>query len=99
MNVEEIFFKYFAEKKFLCVWRGPLLALPTHYDFFCIFTNPMGRVGLVVAMCVCFSVCPWVSLMSPFHVIFLRGWTGADHASSVDWCNLDFDLDLDLDLE
>ena len=60
--------------------------------------GPPGRVGLVVAMCVCLSVCLFVCLMSPFHVIFLRGRTGAEVASSVDWCNLDLDLDLDLDL-
>ena len=57
--------------------------------------GPLGRVGLVVAMCVCF----FVSLMSPFHVIFLRGPTGAERALSVDWCDLDLNLDLDLDLD
>ena len=39
----------------------------------------------------------FVSLMSPFHVIFLRGRTGAERASSVDWCDLDLDLDLNLE--
>ena len=33
--------------------------------------------------------------MSPFHVIFLRGWTGAQRASSVDLCDLDLDLNLE----
>ena len=37
--------------------------------------------------------------MSPFHVIFLRGRTGAERASSVDWCNLNLDLNLGLDLD
>ena len=41
----------------------------------------------------------FVCLMSPFHVIFLRGRTGAERASSVDWCDLDLNLDLDLDLD
>ena len=27
--------------------------------------------------------------------IFLRGRTGVERASSVDWCNLDLDLDLE----
>ena len=57
--------------------------------------SPLGRVGLVVAMCVCFFVSLFVSLMSPIHVIFLRGRTGAKRASSVDWCNLDLDLNLE----
>ena len=61
--------------------------------------GPLGRVGLVVAMCVCFFLCFFVCLMSPFHVIFLRCRTGAEGALSVDWCNLDFDLDPDLDLD
>ena len=39
----------------------------------------------------------FVSLMSPFHVILLRGRTGAERASSVDWGDLNLDLDLDLD--
>ena len=56
--------------------------------------GPLGRVGLVVAMCVCLSVCLFVCLMSPFHVIFLRGRTGAERASSVDWCDPNLDLDL-----
>ena len=43
-------------------------------------------------------VCLFVGL-SPFHVIVLRGRTGAERASSVDWCNLDLDLDLNLDLK
>ena len=51
--------------------------------------GPLGRVGLVVDMCVCFSV----SLMSPFHVIFVRGRTGAERASGVDWCKLHLDLE------
>ena len=38
--------------------------------------GPLGRVGLVVAMCVCFFVSLFVSmflcLMFPFHVIFLK---------------------------
>ena len=41
-------------------------------------------------MCVCLSVC-----LSPFHVIFKSGWTGAERASSVDWCDLDLDLYLE----
>ena len=59
----------------------------------------MGRVGLGVVMCVCLSVCLFVCLMSPFHVIFLHGRTGAEGASSVDWCNLDLNLNLNLNLE
>ena len=55
--------------------------------------SPLGRVGLVVAMCVCL----FVSLMCPFHVIFLRGRPGAERALSVDWCDLDLDLNLDLE--
>ena len=47
-------------------------------------------------MFVCLSVCLRVCLMSPFHVIILRGRTGAERASSVDWCDLDLDIDLDL---
>ena len=45
----------------------------------------LGRVGLVVAksVCVCVSVCPL-----PMRFFFLRGWTGAERASSVDWCGL-----------
>ena len=39
------------------------------------------------------SVCLFVCLMSPFHVIFLRGRTGAERASSVDWCDLNLDLE------
>ena len=46
-------------------------------------------------MGVCFFVSLFVSLMSPFHVIFLRGRTGAERASSVDWCDLALDLDLE----
>ena len=57
--------------------------------------GPLGRDGLVVAMCVCLCDCLFVCLMSPFHVFFSRGWTGAERASSVDWCDLDLDLDLD----
>ena len=59
--------------------------------------GPQGQVGLVVVMCVCFFISLFVSLMSPFHVIFVRGRTGAERASSVDWCDLDLDLDLDLE--
>ena len=59
--------------------------------------GPLGRVGLVVAMCVCFYLCFFVCLMSPFDVIFLRGRTGAERASSMDWCDLDLNLDLDLE--
>ena len=44
--------------------------------------GPPGRVGLVVAMSVC-------CCLSPSHVIFLRGRTGAVRASFVDWCDLD----------
>ena len=57
----------------------------------------LGRVGLVVAMCVCFYLCFFVCLMSPFHVTFLRGRTGAERASSVNWFDLDLDLNLDLE--
>ena len=53
--------------------------------------GPEGRVGLVVAMGVCFFVSLFVSLMSPFHVIFLRGRTGAERASSLDWCDLELE--------
>ena len=63
--------------------------------------GPLGRDDLVVAMffsssvfLFVFSVCLFVSLMSPFHVIFLRGRTGAECASSVDWCNLNLNLNL-----
>ena len=55
--------------------------------------GPLGRVGLVVAMCVCLYLCFFVCLMSPFHVIFLRGRTGAERALSVDWCDLDLNLE------
>ena len=40
---------------------------------------------------VCLFVGLSVCLMSPFHVIFLRGRTGAELASSVDWCDLDLE--------
>ena len=50
--------------------------------------GPLGRVGLVVAMSVCCRLCV------PFPCIFLRGRTGAERASSVDWCDLDLNLDL-----
>ena len=43
----------------------------------------------------CFFVSLFLCLMSPFHVIFSRGGTGAEHASSVDWCDLNLDLDLE----
>ena len=33
--------------------------------------GPLGRVGLVVDMCVCLCVC-----LSPFHVIFLKPLIG-----------------------
>ena len=40
------------------------------------------------------DVCMFVCLSDvPFHVIFLRGGTGAEGASSVDWCDLDLDLE------
>ena len=41
------------------------------------------------------KVCLFVCLLSPSHAIFLRGRTGAERASSVDWCDLDLDLDLE----
>ena len=41
-----------------------------------------------VRPCVCL-------LMSPSHAIFLRGRTGAERASFVDWCDLDLNLDLE----
>ena len=69
-------------------WEGSALQ-PAQQAFHQL--GPLVRVGLVVAMCVCFSVCLFVCLMSPFHVIFLRGWTGAEDASSVDWCDLDLE--------
>ena len=53
--------------------------------------GPLGRVGLVVAMCVSLFLCIFVCLMSPSHVIFLCGRTGAERASSGDWCNLDLE--------
>ena len=53
-------------------------------------------VCLFVCLSVCLSVCLFVSVMSPFHVIFL---CGAECASSVDWCDLGLDLDLDLNLD
>ena len=31
----------------------------------------------------------------PFPCDLLRGWTGAERASSVDWCDLNLDLDLE----
>ena len=74
----------------VCLWAS--LCKGTFHQL-----RPFGRVGLVVAMCVCLSVCSSVCLMSSFHVIFLRGRTGAESALSVDWCDLDLDLDLDLD--
>ena len=40
--------------------------------------SPLGQVGLVVAMCVSFYLCRFVSLMSPFHVTFFK----ASHWSS-----------------
>ena len=52
--------------------------------------HQLGPLGRVVAMSVCLCVC-----LSPSHAIFLRGLTGADCASSVDWCDLDLDLDLE----
>ena len=36
-----------------------------------------------------------VLCLSPFHAIFLRGRTGVERASTVDWCDLDLDLDLE----
>ena len=55
--------------------------------------GPLGRVGLVVAKSVSvLSVC-----LTPSHAIFLRGRTGAERASSVDWCDLDLNLDLNLE--
>ena len=41
------------------------------------------------------DVCLFLCWFSPFHVIFLRGRTGAERAWSVDWCDLDLDLDLE----
>jgi hypothetical protein len=38
------------------------------------------------------KVCLRVVCLSPSHAIFLRGRTGAERASSVDWCHLDLDL-------
>ena len=52
--------------------------------------GPLGRVGLVVAMCVCIFVCFSDVL---FSCDFLCGRTGAERASSVDWCDLDLDLE------
>ena len=34
-----------------------------------------------------------LSMLCPSHAIFLRGRTGVEHASSVDWCDLDLDLE------
>ena len=48
-------------------------------------TLPLGRVGLVVTMSVS-------CILSPSHAIFLRGRTGAERASSVDWCDLHLEL-------
>ena len=45
--------------------------------------GPLGRVVLVVAKSVCLSVCLFVPFPCDF---FLRGWTCAEPASSVDWC-------------
>ena len=59
--------------------------------------SPTLPTGLVVTMCVCFYLCFFVCLMSPFHVIFLRCRTGAEYASSMEWCDLDLDLDLNLE--
>ena len=44
------------------------------------------------------------SILLPYHCplpmqFSLRGRTGAERASSVDWCDLDLNLDLDLDLD
>ena len=53
--------------------------------------GPLGRVGLVVVKSVSvLSVC-----LSHSHAIFFRGRTGAERASSVDWCNLNLKLDLE----
>ena len=50
--------------------------------------HQLCRVGLVDAMPVCLFTC-----LSPSHAILLRGRTGAEHASLVDWCNLNFNLE------
>ena len=60
--------------------------------------GPLGRVGLLVEMCVCLCVCVLSVCLSdvPFSCnFFLRGQTGAERASSVDWCDLNLDLDLE----
>ena len=54
--------------------------------------GPLGRVGLAITKSVCLSV---FLLLSPSHAIFLRGRTGAERASSVDWCNLNLNLNLE----
>ena len=51
--------------------------------------GPLGQVGLVVAK----SVCVLFVFLSPSHVIFLLGRTGAERASSMEWCNIDLDLE------
>ena len=61
-----------------------------HSAYIHIFTNSALWAELSSSRNV---VCFFVSLMSPFHVIFFCGPTGADRASSVDWCDLDLDLE------
>ena len=73
----------------LCFLHSTLVLFSLGFHQLC----PLGRVCLVVAMCVSLSVCLFVCLMSHFHVIFLRGRTGAERALSVDWCDLDLDLE------
>ena len=47
----------------------------------------------------CLYVCLSVCLSNvPFSCNFLRGRTGAERVSSVDWCDLNLDLNLNLDL-
>ena len=60
--------------------------------FFLHQLGPLGPVGLVVAKSVCF--CVVIGVFVPFPCdFFLRGLTGAERASSVDWCNLGLDLE------
>ena len=76
----------------LCQWEGVILEI--QFGVIIVFSHfpqlgPLGRVGLVVTK----SVCVLFVCLSPSNAIFLRGRTGAEHASFVDWCDLDLNLE------